>query len=155
MIDILKKQFSRFGISRQLISDGGPQYISQEFKQFVKEWKIAHHVTSSNYPSSNGKAEAGVKIVKRMMKKWLQERRDQYEALLELRNTPRKDTGLSPYEIMFSRPGRAKIPSIHPRCKISKGREARKNQVKKSYDKKAHNLPKLKMGQNVYFENKK
>lgn len=37
IIEKLKKQFATFGIPRQIISDGGPQYSSSEFASFVKD----------------------------------------------------------------------------------------------------------------------
>ncbi|CAC5392990.1 unnamed protein product [Mytilus coruscus] len=69
-------------------------------------------VSSPNHPQGNGKAESAVKVIKNMTKKTLQDGRDQYEALLELRNTPTQNTGLSPTEIMFERKTRSMIPSI-------------------------------------------
>ena len=154
VIKKLKKQFSRFGIPRELISDGGPQYSSTEFKEFTKSWKIKHHITSPNHPKSNGKAEAGVKIVKGMMKKCLETKTDPYEALLELRNTPRADTKKSPHEMLFSRPARTNLPSREQTQVISERRLKRKEQVCRSYNKTARTLPDLKPDSNVYFEHK-
>ena len=143
VIDKLKKLFSRFGVPRQVISDGGPQYTSEEFKRFVKCWRIDHHVTSPNHSQSNGKAESGVKIIKSMMAKCLRDGTDQKLALLELRNTPRKDTGKSLYEMMFTKPGRTLVPeNVNQKYVKPARREARKQQVKKSYDKRARQLPK-------------
>ena len=143
VIDKLKKLFSRFGVPRQVISDGGPQYTSEEFKRFVKCWRIDHHVTSPNHSQSNGKAESGVKIIKSMMAKCLRDGTDQNLALLELRNTPRKDMGKSLYEMMFTKPGRTLVPeNVNQKYVKPARREARKQQVKKSYDKRARQLPK-------------
>ena len=47
--------------------------------------------------------EAAVKITKTMMCTALRDGTDQYEALLELRDTPRQDTGISPAEMMFGK----------------------------------------------------
>ncbi|XP_052285339.1 uncharacterized protein K02A2.6-like [Dreissena polymorpha] len=154
VIKKLKKQFSRFGIPRQIISDGGPQYSSAEFKEFAKSWQIQHHITSPNHPNSNGKAEAGVKIAKRMMLKCLETRSDPYEALLELRNTPRADTGLSPQEMMFSRQARTRIPTFEKTQVVNVKRQKRKKQIKKSYDRRAKPLPQIVKGDNVYFEHR-
>ena len=44
-----------------------------------------------------------MKITKKMMCKALRDGADQYKALLELRNTPRQNTGLRPAEMMFSK----------------------------------------------------
>lgn len=154
VIEKLKKQFSRFGIPRQIISDGGPQYSSNEFKEFTTKWQINHHITSPNHPNSNGKAEAGVKIAKQMMIKCIETKTDPYEALLELRNTPRADTGLSPHEMLFSRPARTLIPSVEKAIPPNSKRIVRKEQIRNSYNKKAKKLPNIEKGDNLYFEHK-
>ena len=45
-----------------------------------------------------------------MMCKALRDGTDQYEALLELRNTPSQDTGISPAEMMFGKNTRLLLP---------------------------------------------
>ena len=47
-VNIIKKlkMFSKHGISQMVRSDNGPQFISTEFKKFVKEWGF-QHITSS------------------------------------------------------------------------------------------------------------
>ncbi|VDI75827.1 Hypothetical predicted protein [Mytilus galloprovincialis] len=159
VITILKKQFARFGIPKTIVSDNGPQFSSDEFRQFATKWGINHTVSSPNHPQGNGKAESAVKVIKNMIKKTLQDGRDQYEALLELRNTPTQKTGLSPTEIMFGRKIRSMIPSINteqkvPNAKTTESRSTRKQSVKKCYDKRAKNLPPLGSGDSVYFEHK-
>ena len=154
VVEKLKKQFCRFGIPRQIVSDGGPQYTSSEFREFVKEWGISHHITSPGHPNSNGKAESGVKIIKNLMIKCAESGTDQYEALLEQRNTPRQDTGLSPAEMLFGWKARTKLPSFRPTIRISNKREKRKISVKHSYDRKSKNLPKVRKDQSVYFQHK-
>ena len=73
----------------RLITDNSPQFISSEYKQFAAEYG-SEHVTSSQYwPQENGKAEAAMKIVKRMQHKI-------HLALLDYRNTPRQGQVHSP-----------------------------------------------------------
>ncbi|KAL3836806.1 hypothetical protein ACJMK2_022219 [Sinanodonta woodiana] len=150
----LKKQLAQFGIPRIIISDGGPQFMSDEFGQFTKQWGIQHHVTS-HHPKSNGKAEAGVKIIKTMLVKCLNSRTDQYEALLELRNTPRQDTGLSPAQIMFGRETRSVLPLVQKKSPRNQKRDARNDCIKKSYDRSARIKLKLENSQPVYFRHKR
>ncbi|KAL3887489.1 hypothetical protein ACJMK2_027430 [Sinanodonta woodiana] len=150
----LKKQFAQFGIPRIIISDGAPQFTSDEFSQFTKQWGIQHHVTSPYHPKSNGKAEGGVKIIKGMMVKCLNSRTDQYEALLELRNTPRQDTGLSPAQMMFGRETRSMLPLVQKKSPRNQRRDARKDCIKKSYDRSARIKLKLENSQPVYFRHK-
>lgn len=90
-----------------------------------------------------------------MMIKTLQSGTDQNIALLEQRNTPRQDTGLSPSEMIFGRKSRTMLPSLKQMFKPNGRRIKRKNIVKRNYDKRAKDLPKLKTGKSVYFEHQK
>ncbi|VDI23401.1 Hypothetical predicted protein [Mytilus galloprovincialis] len=58
VITILKKQFARFGIPTTIVSDNGPQFSSDEFRQFTTKWGINHMVSSPNHPQENGKVES-------------------------------------------------------------------------------------------------
>ena len=42
------------GVPRCIVSDGGTQFTSQEFKDFMKAWGIQHRVTSPTNAQSNG-----------------------------------------------------------------------------------------------------
>ena len=80
---------------------------------------------------------------------------DQFEALMEQRNTHRQDTGLSLCEMMFGRPTRTRLPKlIHSKMSRNPKREQRKKYVKRYYNKTAHNKPTLKQNKNVFFERK-
>ena len=52
-----------------------------------------------------------MEITKTMMSKALRDGTDQYEALRELRNMPRQDTGINPAEMMFGKNNRSLLPS--------------------------------------------
>ena len=46
LIQEMKAVFAELGVPSVIVSDGGPQYISVEFKDFMKQWQInteAHH----------------------------------------------------------------------------------------------------------------
>jgi transposase InsO family protein len=45
------------GVKPRIISDNGGQFISREFKKFIKVVELLHVRTSTNYPQSNGKIE--------------------------------------------------------------------------------------------------
>jgi putative transposase len=45
------------GEKPRIITDNGSQYISKEFKQFIKDIECTHIKTSVNYPQANGKIE--------------------------------------------------------------------------------------------------
>ena len=48
-------------------SDGGTQFPSVEFKQFLEEWGVSLAVSSPHFHQSNEVAEAGVKSMKKMI----------------------------------------------------------------------------------------
>lgn len=41
----------------RIISDNGPQYVSNDFKLFIRQMEMTHVTTSPYYPQSNGKQE--------------------------------------------------------------------------------------------------
>ena len=45
------------GVKPRIITDNGAQYISKEFKQFIKQAELEQITTSVKYPQSNGKIE--------------------------------------------------------------------------------------------------
>ena len=115
LIQTMKEYFSTFGIAQQVTSDGGPQYTSQMTRKFFKDWGVCHRITSSYFPHANTRAELGVKSAKRMLRENIgldgNLRTDQFlRALMIHRNTPDRDTGLSPAQVIFGRATRNFFP---------------------------------------------
>jgi len=52
------------GVTPRIISDNGSQFISGEFKGYIKQMGLTHMRTSVNYPQANGKIEAWHKSLK-------------------------------------------------------------------------------------------
>ncbi|XP_014668932.1 PREDICTED: uncharacterized protein K02A2.6-like [Priapulus caudatus] len=104
----MKKVFSRHGICDTLFSDNGPQFDSDEFKQFLTQWGCEHITSSPGYAQSNGEAERAVQTVKSILNKC----DDEYLALLNYRNTPLHN-GYSPAQLSMGRKLRTRIP-CHP-----------------------------------------
>ena len=78
--------------------------VSEEFRQFT--WGIEHKLSSTYYPQSNGLAENGVKIVKRLHRKAVDRGEDAYLALLAY-------TGRQPTEERMPTSPCLRIP-LHP-----------------------------------------
>ena len=57
-IEVLRKIFAANGLPEHLVTDNGPQFISEEFAQFVKENEIKHTRSAPYHPASNGLAES-------------------------------------------------------------------------------------------------
>ena len=86
-----------------LTTDPGPQFTDRDFETFAKSWAViqSYIQSSPGHHSANDKAEAAVKIAKYLLQKADRDGTDHNIALLELRNTPRKDNGLSPAQMLF------------------------------------------------------
>jgi len=62
---ILQRAHEKFPDAKpQIISDNGPQFISKDFKEFVRISGMTHVKTSPYYPQSNGKLERYHKTIK-------------------------------------------------------------------------------------------
>lgn len=116
-IDTLRQIFSQQGLPMELVSDNGPQFISAEFAEFLKNNHIKHLRSAPFHPSSNGEAERFV----RTFKNALRAKKDQNismnrklcEFLLTYRTTPHSSTRRTPAEMM-GRPLRTRLDVVRP-----------------------------------------
>lgn len=111
VIEKMKSMFARHGIPLELCSDNGPQFHSREFAQFARRYDFTHTTSSPRFPSSNGLAEKGVQVVKRILKKSRRNREDFWLGLLAYRATPVED-GRCPSELLMGRRLRSRIPDF-------------------------------------------
>ncbi|XP_026074998.1 uncharacterized protein K02A2.6-like [Carassius auratus] len=106
-----KAIFARHGIPVTVVSDNGPQFSSQDYRDFAETYGFEHIISSPLYPQSNGLAEKGVQIIKCLLKKTAETGEDPYLALLNYRASP-LECGRSPGEILMNRGElRTRLPS--------------------------------------------
>ena len=107
---------SETGILTTLVSDNGPQFTAEEFKDKMKKWGIKHIFSPPYHPASNGAAERAVQLYKDRLKKM-----DISSKLVELHValayigkvhglTPHSSTGRCPYELIKQ----GGLPSMFP-----------------------------------------
>lgn len=160
VINKLKCQFARHGIPEELITDNGPQFTGAAFQTFANRWEFSHRRTSPYHSQSNGKAEAAVKQAKRMLSKARATHEDPYLMLLEIRNTPAPDIGLSPVQRLYSRRTSTLMPAsaelLHP---ISPSHEQLQTRLRKRmieqkryYDRGTRVLPELAVNDEVWIQ---
>ena len=88
VIKDFKEILTEIGVLRCIVSDGGTQFTSQEFKDFMKMWGIQHRVTSPTNAQSNGQAECFVQTIKNNLTKALEGGEDLHLAILSYIATP-------------------------------------------------------------------
>ena len=151
----LKSIMARHGIPEQLVSDNGPQFSSNRFATFAKQWEFCNNTSSPMFPSSNGQAERAIQTVKNVLRKAQESKKDVYLALLEYRNTP-VDTNIpSPAELLFQRKLRTRLPCKQSMLKpslqtdIHQKLQCRQAKVKRYHDTFAKPLEPLDVGDSV------
>ena len=150
-----KPVFATHGIPATLISDNGPNYASQEFSQFAREWDFRHITTSPHHSRANGKAESAVKIMKHLIQRSKHDGGDMWLSILEWRNTPTPRMNSSPVQRLMSRRSRTLMPCYTPLYKpeiqeaVPDQIARKRQQAKKFYDRSAKPLPQLVVGQPV------
>ncbi|KAK3703032.1 hypothetical protein QZH41_006701 [Actinostola sp. cb2023] len=83
----MKCQFARYGIPDSVVTVNGPQFASENFKQFAEEWDFDAFPSSSGHQQANGAAESAVK-----------------------KNTPSESMGTSPAQRLLSRRTKTLLP---------------------------------------------
>ena len=115
VIASLKKMFLTHGLPVSIKSDNGPQFISQDFRNFVKEECIDHSTVTPLWPQANGEIERQNRSVLKRIKIAQIEKKNWKEIakfLAWYRTVPHTTTGVSPAELLFRRQLRTRIPGI-------------------------------------------
>mgnify|MGYP003471288475 CR=1 FL=1 len=136
------------------MSDNSP-FGAAEFKRFAERWEFKHTTSSPRFAQSNGRVEAAVKLCKGLMQKAIQSGTDAFLGLLDYRNTPREDLGVSPAQLMFGRRTRTRLP-IADALMTSAGAKPAQAALTKAklrqaayYNRGARERPPLEIGQTV------
>ena len=83
------------GVPRCIVSDGGTQFTSQEFKDFTRMWDTQHIVTSPTNAQSNSQAEHFVQTIKNSLTKAMEGGEDPHLAILSYITTPLNQSTLT------------------------------------------------------------
>ena len=116
--------FSRTGIPICLVTDNGPQFVSDETENYLKSCGIKHVTVPTYSPKSNGICERLVQSFKTALKKMSESCKDVsknlYDFLLTYRNTPHSSTGQTPAVLAFNRTLRSALHQIQPADRLRK-----------------------------------
>ena len=95
-INHLRELFAAEGVPAIVMSDNGPPFNGEEFRQFSHDFDFVHTTSSPHFHQSNGFIEAMVKKVKNAYKKMDRSPNAQAKALLQVHDTPITADLLSP-----------------------------------------------------------
>ncbi|CAB4045862.1 Transposon Tf2-6 poly, partial [Paramuricea clavata] len=144
IVKALNAWFMDWGNPKFIRSDGGPQFRT-EFETYCISNDITHETSSPYHSRSNGMAESGVKIVKRLLQKCDGNWDEFLIRLREMRNIRRSD-GNCPAEMLIGRRQRCLLPALpiddlkntEPGAETEARRERRREEAPKR-----HTRPKL------------
>ena len=66
---IKKNIFSRFGVPRILISDGGPHFCNTQLQKVLGQYHVNHRVACPYHPQKNGQVEVSNRELKKILEK--------------------------------------------------------------------------------------
>lgn len=113
MVQHMSSIFARHGLPLEVCTNNGPQFAASEFRKFARDYDFAHTTLSPQFPKSNGLAEKGVQIAKRILKKSLEANVNFHLGLLTYRSSP-LENGMAPSQWLMGRLLRTRLPDIHP-----------------------------------------
>ena len=166
LLSALRQSFCRTGVPDIFWSDQGPQFTAKSFQEFAKVWGFRHITSTPTYPQSNGKIEATVKSMKKLLQtSWTGRYLDDVKltrALLQYRNTPSRKDNLSPAMKLFGKPIQDSLPAHRrsfseqwQRSTIEAEKQALpvKNKAETYYNQHAHTLSDISVGSHVAIQN--
>ncbi|XP_064983502.1 uncharacterized protein LOC135623960 [Musa acuminata AAA Group] len=103
---VWKNLITRFGLPEAIITDNGPQFSSQRFREFCAKHGVRLKYSSVAHPQTNGLAEVTNRSILDGLKRRVSAARTNWteelpSVLWALRTTPKTATGESPYSLTF------------------------------------------------------
>ena len=142
IVTALENVFTTHGLPVSVTTDNVPQFVSDEFSQFLKNRGIKHHHTTPLWPQANGEVERQNRTIMKAIRTAQAENKDWKRELntflLAYRTTPHQTTGVSSAELLFGRKLRTKLPELNRETKdgvneAARDRDSLKKELGKQY----------------------
>ena len=70
VIDFMYSEiFTYFGVPKEVVTDGGTQFVSHQFEYLLRKYNIQHRIASPYHPQANGQVESTNKAIESILTK--------------------------------------------------------------------------------------
>ena len=103
---LIEHVFSQHGIPRIILSDNGPCFTANQFRNSLRELGINHRFAAPYHQQTNGLVERWNRSLLTMLRTLLQSHAEDWDEYLQMacfayRTTPHSSTGMTPFELLY------------------------------------------------------